>query len=211
MRDALDNPFSPGSDAVPEIWAGRTQQLSDWRDILRPRLLRGLPERGRTILGEPGLGKSSLVRRIAQDAAAGGDWVTPQLRIPSGSDPVKLVAAALLALADTAGLATAREKRIAGLLERVQSVAASGISLTVRGQEGPEPHVALTELLVELGRAAIARGVVVLVHLDEVQNIADESALSQLLIALGDAITHEEIVTLPGGARSAGSCHSRST
>ncbi|WP_230672649.1 ATP-binding protein [Rathayibacter sp. Leaf248] len=201
MRDAVDNPFSPGSDTVPEIWAGRTAQLSDWRDILRPRLHRGLPERGRTILGEPGLGKSSLVRRIAQDAAAGGDWVTPQLRIPSGADPLKLLAAALLVLADAAGLATAREKRLAGVLERVQAVAASGISLTLRGREGPEPHTALTELLVEVGRAAIAQDVVALIHLDEVQNIVDESALSQLLIALGDAITHEVAVELPGGVR----------
>ncbi|PTL72479.1 AAA family ATPase [Rathayibacter caricis DSM 15933] len=201
MRDAVDNPFSPGSDTVPEIWAGRTAQLSDWRDILRPRLHRGLPERGRTILGEPGLGKSSLVRRIAQDAAAGGDWVTPQLRIPSGADPLKLLAAALLVLADAAGLATAREKRLAGVLERVQAVAASGISLTLRGREGPEPHTALTELLVEVGRAAIAQDVVALIHLDEVQNIVDESALSQLLIALGDAITHEVVVELPGGVR----------
>jgi hypothetical protein len=201
VRDALDNPFSPGSDAVPEIWAGRTAQLSDWRDVLRPRLRRGLPERGRTVLGEPGLGKSSLVRRIAQDAAAGGDWVTPQLRIPSGADPLKLLAAALLALAEAAGLATAREKRIASLLDRVQAVAASGLSLTLRGTEGPEPHTALTELLVEVGRAAIAQDVVALVHIDEVQNIVDESALSQLLIALGDAITHEETVELPGGVR----------
>ncbi|KQQ09701.1 AAA family ATPase [Rathayibacter sp. Leaf296] len=201
MRDAVDNPFNPGSDTVPEIWAGRTAQLSDWRDILRPRLHRGLPERGRTILGEPGLGKSSLVRRIAQDAAAGGDWVTPQLRIPSGADPLKLLAGALLVLADAAGLATAREKRLAGVLERVQAVAASGISLTLRGKEGPEPHTALTELLVEVGRAAIAQDVVALIHLDEVQNIVDESALSQLLIALGDAITHEVPVELPGGVR----------
>ncbi|MFT2690287.1 Lrp/AsnC family transcriptional regulator [Clavibacter zhangzhiyongii] len=72
VRDATDNPFSPGSDTVPEIWAGRTEQLSDWRDVVRPRLLRGLPERGRTVLGEPGLGKSSLVRRIAQTAAREG-------------------------------------------------------------------------------------------------------------------------------------------
>ena len=53
MRDSTDNPFSPGSDTVPEIWAGRLAQINDWRDVLRPRLLRGLPERGRTILGEP--------------------------------------------------------------------------------------------------------------------------------------------------------------
>ena len=67
------SPFSPGSDSVPEVWSGRTEQLSDWRDILRSRRQAGLPERGRSIFGEAGLGKCTLVRRIARDAAAASD------------------------------------------------------------------------------------------------------------------------------------------
>lgn len=202
MRTALNNPFSPGSDTVPEVWAGRIEQLSDWRDVVRPRRLAGLPERGRTILGEPGLGKSTLVRRIAQEASLTGDWTTPQLRIPSGADPLKLVADAVLTLADTAGLGTSREKRIGAAIERVQAVAVSGVSLALRGGESPEPYRALTELLVEVGTAALAQGdVMVLIHVDEVQNIADQHALSQLLIALGDALTHEVDVQIPGGLR----------
>lgn len=200
MRTALNSPFSPGSDTIPEVWAGRTEQLSDWRDVVRPRRVAGLPERGRTILGEAGLGKSTLVRRIARDAGDSGDWVTPQLRIPSGADPLKMVAAALLEIAERAGLSSSREQRIKDALRRVQAVAASGISLTLRAHEGPEPHTVLTDLLIEIGRAAIARGdVVVLIHLDEVQNISDENTLSQLLIALGDALVYETPVTAPGG------------
>lgn len=68
---ALNNPFQPGSDVVPPIWAGRTAQLSIGAMSLRPRLVAGRFERGRTILGEPGPGKSSLFRRIADDAEAG--------------------------------------------------------------------------------------------------------------------------------------------
>src|SRR5699024_1806082 len=98
------------------------------------------------VLGEAGLGKSSLVRRIAAGAVAAGDWVTPQLRIPSGADPLKRVAGALLRLADQAGLPTAREKRITELLGRVEAVAAAGLSLSLRQQEGPEPYTALTDL-----------------------------------------------------------------
>lgn len=199
MRSALGNPFQPGSDVVPAIWAGRTPQLSDWRDVLRPRLVAGLFERGRTVLGEPGLGKSSLVRRIADEADRGGDWVTPQIRLALGEDPIKRIASETLKLADKAGLPTAREQRIAGLLRRVQSVAASGVSIGLReAEEVQEPHVALTELLVEIGRAAIACGNVVLIHLDEIQNIADERSLSQVLIALGDAITRKVEVGVPG-------------
>ena len=200
MRSPLDSPFSPGSDTVPEVWAGRTSHLSDWRDVLRPRRAAGLHERGRTILGEAGSGKSSLVRRIAREASRSGDWTTPQLRIPSGTDSLKRVASALLDLSAAAGLAAAREKRIGDLLSRVETVAASGVSLSVRAQDGPEPYIALTDLLIEIGRAAIRRGdVVVIIHIDEVQNISDENALSQLLTALGDALTHQETVDVPGG------------
>ncbi|WP_245579838.1 ATP-binding protein [Brevibacterium album] len=202
MRTPLDSPFSPGSDTVPQIWAGRTEQLSDWRDVVRPRRLAGLHERGRTILGEAGLGKSSLVRRIAASAQNEGDWVTPQLRIPSGADPLKKVAEALLRLADQAGLSAMKEKQIGALLNRVESVAASGFSLSLRQASGPEPYTVLTELLIEIGRAALRQGdVVALIHIDEVQNISSEDALSQLLIALGDALTHEEQITVPGGVQ----------
>lgn len=198
MRTALNNPFQPGSDVVPAIWAGRTAQLSDWRDVLRPRLEAGLFERGRTILGEPGLGKSSLVRRIANEAERQGDWVTPQIRIAVGSDPIKRLAAELLVIADKAGLSTGREQRLTRLLQRVESIAINGVSLALSPSEGQEPHSALTELLVEVGRIAIGRNAVILIHVDEIQNIDDERALSQLLIALGDAITRIVEVDVPG-------------
>ncbi|WP_414171588.1 hypothetical protein [Clavibacter tessellarius] len=96
-----------------------------------------------------------------------------------------------------------REKRIKEAIARVEAVAAAGLSLTVReasDTSGPEPYTSLTALLVEVGRAAMRKGRVALVHVDEVQNITDERTLSQLLIALGDAITHEEEVAIPGGA-----------
>ena len=200
LRTAVNNPFSPGSDTVPQVWAGRTDQLTDWTNVVRPRRISGLPERGRTILGEAGLGKSSLVGRIAGQAEREGDWVTPQLRIPSGTDPLKAVATAALKLADRAGLATAREHRIGILLDRVRAIAASGVSLTIDKREGPEPYSALTDLLVEIGRAAIVARVAVLVHVDEIQNISDANVLSQLLISLGDVITHEVRLTAPGRA-----------
>ncbi|ROS29530.1 hypothetical protein EDF22_1271 [Rathayibacter sp. PhB127] len=200
MRTPLDSPFSPGSDTVPRVWAGRTVQLSDWRDIVRPRRLAGIHERGRTILGEAGLGKSTLVRRIAAEAQDAGDWVTQQLRIPSGADPLKRVASALLELAVAAGLSHKRDARLGVLLARVQQVSMAGVSLSLSAnQDAPDPYTSLSELLVEVGRAARRRGdTMVLVHIDEIQNIADANVLSQLLIALGDALVHEELEVRPG-------------
>lgn len=199
MRNATDNPFTPGSDTVPPVWAGRVEQLQEWSSVLRPRLLAGLPERGRTIIGEPGLGKSTLVRRIAAQAELDGGWVTRQVRLPLGADPLKATAAAVLRLADLAGLSASRERRLKDMLDRVRQVAASGISLTLERASGPEPYTALTDLLIEVGTAAIKARTVVVIHIDEIQNVTDENALSQLLISLGDAITAEVSVQLPGG------------
>lgn len=128
--------------------------------------------------------------------------MTPQLRVPGGADALRLVAAAVLELAEEAGLSTRREKRVADALRRVESVAAGGISVRFGAVgDGPEPWKALSDLLLEVGAAATEQGRVALVHVDEVQNVTDEAALSQLLVALGDAITHETTLVLPGGAR----------
>lgn len=202
MRSPVNSPFSPGSDTVPLVWAGRATQLDDWRSVVQPRRTAGIAERGRTFLGEAGTGKSVLVRRIADEAAGSGSWVTPQIRFPLGADPIQRVATELLALAEAAGLAAASERRIARVLGRVEAVAVSGVSLKVRPQERPEAYKALSDLLVEIGRQALREpDRMVLVHLDEVQNIKDDAVRSQLLIALGDALVHEDPGEAPGGVR----------
>lgn len=94
-----------------------------------------------------------------------------------------------------------REKRIADAVSRVQAVAVSGISPTVRNADGAEPYSAFTDLLIGLGVAAEASGqVMALIYIDEIQNITDEKALSQLLIVRGDALVHE--IEVPVRARS---------
>ena len=198
MRTVIDNPFTPGADTVPLVWAGRTEQMTDWESIVRPRRNAGLPERGRTILGDAGLGKSSLVRRISKMAESQGDWVTPQIRIPSGADSLKAVATAVLGLADRAGLPSSRERRIKDVLDRVRTVSIQGMSLSLDRATGPEPYTALTDLLIEVGQAAMKNGCVVIIHVDEVQNIKNDNERSQLLISLGDAISYETPVQAPG-------------
>ena len=203
LLDARLRAMHTALDACPtEVPASLSIPARMGLDTVAERLALGVDHTVVVLFGGTGSGKSSLVRRIAREASQSGDWATPQLRIPSGTDPLKKVASALLDLSEAAGLAAAREKRIGDLLSRVETVAASGVSLSMRAQDGPEPYIALTDLLIEIGRAAIRRGdVVVIIHIDEVQNISDENALSQLLIALGDALTHEETVDVPGGLR----------
>lgn len=199
MRSPLNDPFEPGSDRVPAVWAGRTELLADWRDRVRARRAAGQYERGRTLLGEAGIGKSVLVRRIAAEAEGNGDWVTPQIRVPRGGSPLRLLADALLQLAEDAGLRAKADAKLGALLDRVHTIAVMHVSLGLQPADGVPAHAALRQLLVELGRAAAVAGRVVLVHLDEVQNTTDGDELSQLLIAFGDALAHEDPTDVPGG------------
>ena len=190
MRSAINNPFSPGSDIVPPIWAGRVEQMADWDEVVKKRRTSGVYERGRVFLGEAGIGKSTLVQRIIESDPT--SWATPQIRIPHGTDALKVIAESLLDLANQAGIS--KKRKLKALLTRVTEVSMYGIALTFKKSEGMEPYRALYMLLLELGRAAMARGRVVIIHIDEVQNITDIGMLSQLLIALGDAITYREEV-----------------
>ena len=200
VRSPVNNPFEPGSDRIPTVWAGRVPQLADWRDRLRPRRARGQYERGRMYLGEPGIGKSVLARRIARDAEQRGDLATRQIRIPRGGDPIALLSEALVELAGRAGLPTAREQRLGELLGRVRALSLAGASVSLAPGDGPPAHRDLTALLVEVARQAFAEQRVVVVHLDEVQNVTSVELLSATLVALGDALAHEEPHHVPGGA-----------
>jgi hypothetical protein len=198
-RHARDNPFSPGSDHVPRVWAGRVEQLSDFTDRLAPRRLAGMGERGRTLLGEPGIGKSSLARRIAADARERGHLTSRQLRLPRGVDPIPLLAEELLQLAHDAGLTTRREHQVSQLLRRVEALTLGPIGVHLAAGNGLPPHRLLTLLLEEVSRSGRQDGRLTLLQLDEVQNIEDGDQLSQLLIAVGDALGSVEEVTDPSG------------
>lgn len=190
VRTPANCPFSPGADTVPDIWAGRVAELSDWHERLLPRRRVGIDERGRTVLGEAGIGKSALTGRITAAARRDGHVVLPSVRVPQGVSALALLAEAVADTADEHGLAT--EQRVAGWLRRLRQVGAGGVSVTVDPPEQLPLHRAVFHTLVELARLAGRDDRVVLVRIDEAQN-ADAEALSQLLVALGDALayTHE--------------------
>lgn len=189
MRSPVDNPFVPGSDAVPSVWAGRALHLGDYADVVRARRSAGVYERGRAILGEPGIGKSVLVGRIAIAASQFGDLVLPTVRVPRGRDPIGLLAAAV----EDAVTHQSFGERIAtlatGLLDRIEEIRA-GITVTLGKGGVGAPHARLTAALVTLGQILIEDDgdKVLLIHIDEVQNIADPDQLSALLITLGDTL-----------------------
>lgn len=171
------------------------------RATVRARLVVELHERGRAILGEAGIGKAALTAKIAQSAAAAGDLVVEPVRVPRGVDVIALLARALARASQAESVSTAVAARVVELLDRVRSV--SGVQIAPRSAE-PNPRVAFRELLIELGRVAAARGRMLLIRIDEVQNIRDVDQLSAVLTALADALAHTEVVR-----DAAGTSHER--
>lgn len=203
IRSVRSNPFMPGSDAVPEVWAGRALELADFRDVVTVRRTAGVYERGRLVVGEPGIGKSVLLGRLAADATDAGHWVLPGVRLAAGDDPVaRLLHVARLEL-EARSTAAGVESAVRGLLDRVLEVTVpvlgSGVKLA-RGADPSPVHVLLTEVMGALARLASddAPGRLVLVRLDEVQHLAGRQ-LSQVLTALGDVLNAEAVVRDPAG------------
>ena len=191
LRSPTNNPFLPGSDRVPEVWAGRAEELADWSEIVRPRRVSGLYERGRAYLGEFGIGKSVLVNRIAADAAADGDWVPERVRVAVAADPLRLLAEALHDFVQTRSLGARIGRRSADLLKRVEEITLPAIGGGVRLRSTPpdaNAYRAVRQLLIEVAHLARQEDRALVVRIDEVQNIARPGPLSQLLTVLGDAL-----------------------
>ncbi len=183
------SPFIPGSDDVPSVWAGRSAELADWQAV-RTRRLAGVYERGRAVLGEFGIGKSVLVNRIASEATAAGDLVTPQMRIPVGVDAMALLADGLRRLAADHSLDGRIGDRATTLMNRIEEIRLPvvGGGLSTRQPVDPLPHRAVGQLMVHLGRIAREDGRLLVIRLDEIQNIEVPNGLSQILTVLGDAL-----------------------
>lgn len=183
VRTVLNNPFEPGSGAVPTIWVGRDDELADVDRRLVPRRTAGLFERGRTYLGDPGLGKSVLVNRIADERRAAGDLVADPLRLARGRDPLAAVADALRPLVESGERLAAR---LGDALGRVREVGLLGarVGMAVSNEDR---YGSLAELLAGLAEHAAETRRLLIIRVDEVQNLSGDS-LSQLLTLLGDVL-----------------------
>lgn len=193
IRTTLNNPFQPGSGAVPDIWVGRDTELADVERRLVPRRQAGLFERGRTYLGDPGLGKSVLVNRIAAERDAAGDLVAAPNRLARGRDPLAALARAVAPLVPTGERAAASVRTA---LERVRAVGLLGASVDVSAPT-EDRYQSAWDLVEAVSMVAHRDGRTFVVRVDEVQNLNGDG-LSQLLTILGDLLERNVRVVGPG-------------
>ncbi len=183
IRTAVNNPFAPGSGSVPEVWVGRDDELADVDRRLVPRRRAGLFERGRAFLGDPGIGKSVLVNRIADELIADGNLVTPPLRLAGGRDPLAALAGALEPLTATGERGATR---VTDAIGRVRDVGLLGARVSVTAP-AEDRYASLAALLDAILDHAEAHDRLLAIRIDEIQNLSGDP-LSQLLTILGDAL-----------------------
>lgn len=199
--DAYRNPYTPGAGSRPLALAGRDEQIEACR-VMLGRLERGMPDRPLAIHGLRGVGKTVLVRQLA-DEARQRNWFVVHRELRRGVELRPTLAQAL----DAAFGEFEQETKLRKLIRRLRSVLASfsasvdsdgSIRLGVEAR--PAPGIAnsgelegdTVELLAEIGAAAREAGTGLLLALDELQELEERG-----LMALTAAIHRTTQMELP--------------
>jgi hypothetical protein len=194
--DPVSNPFQPSAGVRPRELAGRDRELAAI-DVLLGRAERGFVSQSPVVTGLRGVGKTVLLNDYARRARERG-WILAQIEGPSDYDDARSVDGSLRAklargLHSSMREALGRWKR-SELLQRAAGALKSftlsldqsggwtvGIDVAAASGRADTGHVELDlpELAVDLGRAALSRGLGVLVCVDEMQQLvpADLAAI----------------------------------
>lgn len=195
--DPVSNPYQPGAGARPRELAGRDRDLTAM-DVLIGRAERGYVSQSLVVTGLRGVGKTVLLNEFARKARDRG-WIVAQIEGPSDFDEARGPEGALRAKLARGLHSSMREAlgrwkksdvlaRAAGALKAftlvVDTTGTWTIGLDVAAATGRadtgQVELDLPELAIDLGTAALSRGVGVLVCVDEMQQLArtDLAALS---------------------------------
>jgi hypothetical protein len=205
--DPILNPFLPGAGAQPPELTGRRDLLEQAR-IALGRTRRGRPAKSFVAIGLRGVGKTVVLQRIRGVAEADGFNTCfieahehsrlPELLIPQ-------VRRLILDL-DRLGALNEQVKRGLRVLKSFMSrFKLSYADMEIELDISPETGTAdsgnldadLTELLLALGRAAMARGVAVALLIDEMQFLVEHD-LAALIMALHRCVQDALPVVLLG-------------
>ena len=190
--DPVRNPYSPGAGAPPPALVGRDADLATC-DVAIQRFGLGKPERSVLLTGLRGVGKTVLLREFGR-LAEGHRWVHHAVEITEELKFVEEMSAlahgALRALSP-GRVVVDRARRALGVLKSFQlkwKLPGEGdVVIGLDPVSGPADSGLLDRdlagLLLEIGAVARARGVGILVTIDEVQNLPREH-LGALMVAL---------------------------
>src|SRR3954447_6192502 len=174
--DPINNPYTPNAGSRPQALAGRDQELEQFR-ILVGRLRRGATEQSMVIRGLRGVGKTVLLNAF-EDRAESEGFLTYYHEITPDSSLVGEVtrdAQAAMARLRLSARATKATRDALAQLGTIKVVGPEGIELSVDLRAADEGTIArdLSELLLQLGRAAADKGTGVVFLLDEVQFVKE--------------------------------------
>jgi hypothetical protein len=184
--DPINNPYQPSAGVRPRELAGRTREL-EAVDVLIGRSERGFVSQSLILTGLRGVGKTVLLNEFARRARERG-WIVAQIEGPSDFEHADGALRAKLArgLHSSMREALGRWKksdlltRAAGALKSftlsVDPTGAWTVGIDVAIAKGRadtgQVELDLPELAIDLGAAAVSRGVGVLVCVDEMQQLA---------------------------------------
>jgi len=189
--DRLHNPFTPGAGALPPELAGRAKIIEDGK-ILTARLLLGRYERSMLLIGLRGVGKTVLLRHLAENAKK--DRVTPVIIEARGDDgdieELSLrLKEALSAIDFVSQMKTSVNFAFSALRNFVKSFSINigefGLSVALADgfASSGRMEIDLSEVLVACGRAAKDAGTAIGLYVDELQNLNIE-AVRGIIVAL---------------------------
>ena len=190
----LSNPFTPGAGFLPPELAGREQVIEDGRVVAaRTKLLRA--ERGLMLIGSRGVGKTSLLKWLAEDARQTG-VIPVVVEIQNDSQGIEELSSkmkdALHALDYVSKAKTGVRESFAVLGNFIRKFAVKigpvGVEVETCAGLGESGNIEsdLSSVLLTAARAAKSSGTAIGLYIDELQNM-QLATLSGIIVALHQA------------------------
>ncbi len=174
--DPINNPYTPNAGSRPQALVGRDQELEQFRVVVG-RLKRGATEQSMIIRGLRGVGKTVLLNAFEDQAESEGFLTYYHEMTPDSSlvGEVARDAQAALARLRLSARATKAMRDALAHLGTIKVGGPEGIELSVDLRAADEGTIArdLSELLLQLGRAAADKGTGVVFLLDEIQFVKE--------------------------------------
>jgi hypothetical protein len=196
--DPVANPYTPNAGSRPSELAGRQRELRQF-SILVARLKKGTTDQSLIVKGLRGVGKTVLLNAFEDLAEAEGFLTYYHELTPDSSllDNLARDAESALARLKLSERAGRRVREALGAMKAIKLTGPAGFGLQVELRGASEGTITtdLTELFLELGKAARDKESGIAFFLDEVQFV-DEVQYRSMISALHRATQKQLPITL---------------